>query len=81
LDFLFTYIYSEYFWVLANPKSHILTLKFESTRILDGLISLCITFDAWMKFKAQSILYNILIREFSENAKLDDELNNLFRSV
>jgi len=42
--------------VLPRPKSQILTLQSTSTRMLAGLMSLCMMLELWMKFMARSIL-------------------------
>ena len=44
---------------LDNPKSHILTLQFESMRILAGLISLCIMLALCKNLMPHNKLYKI----------------------
>ena len=54
--------------VLDNPKSHRVISHSWFIKIFAGLISLCITLAEWMKLRAHSALYRIVIMCPSSNS-------------
>lgn len=66
--------------VLDNPKSQRVISQSWFIKILAGLMSLCITFAEWIKFRAQRALYKIVIICPSSNSISLILFNSYFKS-